>query len=814
VKSLRYHIRQAFLQFRRSPGVTMAAVLCLAIAIGGGAVLYQTAVEALLQPSPATMPNRVVRIYTAFEGSIPYGSISYPDFEDIRDQIEAFEYVVIATPLPMNLASEDRSERTWGEIVSADYFHCLGVDITMGRSFLPEEGVTEGTHPVVVISHRLWKNRFGGDPDILSKQVYINGNSFSIIGVAPEGFNGDSVGLVMRLWVPVMMHAEAAPRLSGFRNRGNHSFRSSICRLKDGVTVAEATERVRALSARLAEQYPDDYAGKSLIVMPENEASLDPMVRADFQRFITFGFVIIALLLALTCANVAGLLLARTAGRRKEIGIRLALGVSRSRLMGSLLAESAVLAVVAGLFGYWIANVLGGFINRIEIPMDIPLEVGSTGGNWPYISFIFLATGIAAIIVGLTPAIHASRVDIVSSVKAGDGASPRRAAWSRRLMVMIQVAASLVILVGGGLVLKSLRNIQSVDPGFDPANQLVANVDLALQGYSREEGEVFYRDLKERLGMLPGVKAVGMALTIPLSLSMQQHRLQPEGYESPDQDPIIIDVNTVDEGYFEAMGIPIAEGRAFTVFDDEDAPLVIIVNEAFRNRYWPGESPLGKRARRGDDTWYTVVGMVPTGKYFSLGEDPKPYFYYSSAQEYTGAMNLHIRTTEDPLSYTDAIRSEVAALDPTLPVSELNTMRGRIGFALMPYRIATVVMWTFALVAMLLASIGLYGLVAYMVQRQTRELGIRMALGAQRSSVLYYVVGRGMRLTVAGLAVGLVLAIGICFMASKVLVGLDPIEPLSLSVSLILMSVIAFLACLFPARRATRINPSDALRVE
>ncbi len=807
-------VKYAFRQLRNNPGVTGAAVLCMAIAIGGGAVLYSTAVLTLLQPSLASEPDRVVRIYTRWEGANEYNSMSYPDFEDIRREVNAFEHVVLATPLPMNLAINDRSRRAWGSLVSWDFFQCFGAEMELGRSFLPEEDDTEGTHPVTVISYGLWQDRFGADPDIIGRQIHINRYPFTIIGVAEEGFYGDSVGLVMRLWVPVAMHSQAAPVLPDIHVRDDHMFRSVICRLSPGVTFEQAEEEVGSLRERLAERYPDIYTGKTYNMLPEEEASLDPMVRAGFRQFITFGFVIIGLVLILSCANVAGLLLARTAGRRREIGIRMALGAGRGRLMRSLLAESAILAFLAGILGFLITLALNSASNGISVPMDLPMEVG-TGNvtSWSDILFIILSISAATLLISLTPALHATRENIVTALRSGNNMLSRRAAFSRRMLVTVQVAASLTLLVGGGLVLRGMQHMQDIDPGFDPDNQLLVSLDLAMQGYSEEDGRNFLRDLESRLVTLPGVEAVGMALNVPLSLTSQTHGCEPEGYEVPEGERLLVMVNTIDEGYFTAMGISILEGRGFTAFDDGDSQPVLVVNEAFRNRFWPGESPVGKQVKHAD-TWYQVVGMVPTGKYFALSEDPQPQYYYAFKQHYFGMMTFHIRVGSNPLTLVDAVRREVAELDPMLPMGELNTMASRISFSLMPYNIATGVMWMFGFIAMLLASIGLYGLVAYFVNRQTQEIGIRMALGALNGDVLRFVVGRGMRLAFVGLGIGLICSVGVTVLASAALPGISLFEPLLMVIPLLLLAVIALLASLMPARRAIRITPVDALRVE
>jgi predicted permease len=807
-------LRLAVRQLRRRPGVTVAAVFSLAIAISGGAYLYGTAVETLLKPSTAADPARVVRLYTAWEGSLPYGSISYSDFEDLRDGVEAFESAVVTAMMPMYLNVGERTQRIWGGLVSGGYFQTLGVGMALGRAFLPEEDLTEGTHPVAVISYAFWQNRFGGDPEVIGRKVEINRHPFTIVGVAEKGFYGDSVGLVMPLWVPAAMHEVATPLLTGFHIRDNHSLRSIIARLKPEATLAQAEEQVAAVRERLAGTWPDLFVGKTYRVYPEREASLDPLVRRDFARFITFGFVMVALVLLLASSNVAGLLLARTAGRTRELGIRMALGAGRGRLVRTLLAESLVLGGLGGLAGLVLSMVMNRASAGLSVPIDVPLSI-STGKTLNPSDFYFMlaATVVVTLLIGLTPAIQALREDVVASLKSGDGRRPHRAHLARRALVAVQVAVSFALLAGGGMVLKGLRHMQQIDPGFDPDGQLVAGLDLTLQRYSEEEGRRFFTDLKERLLGLPGVEAVGLAFSIPLSLMMQTHGVEPEGYEVPEGERLLVDVNTVDEDYFTAMGIPILEGRAFTRFDDPAAPPVVIVNEAFRDRFWPGASPIGRRIKHGE-TWYEVVGMVPTGKYLGLGEEPRPYYYYAFAQDYIGMVNLHIRTSGNPLALAPAVRREVAELDPSLPVGELNTMRGRTAFALMPYTIATGAMWVFGLLSILLASIGLYGLVAYFVNRQRREIGIRMALGARERDVLWHVVGRGLRITLIGLAIGLVFALGTSVMVSGLIRGLHPIEPLVLGIPMLLLTAIALAASWFPARQAVRISPVEVMRSE
>lgn len=807
-------LRLAARQIRHRPGVTLAAILSLAIAISGGAYLYSFAVDTLLQPSPAEDPSRVVRVYTAWEGSMPYGSISYPDFVDLREQVDAFQSAVVSTPLPMNVRTGDRPERIWGSLVSGEYFQTLGVGMTLGRPFLSDEQTSEGAYPVAIISHAFWQDRFAADPEIVGREIEINRYPFTIIGVAEKGFFGDSVGLMMQLWVPTAMHEIAAPILEGFHDRDDHVFRSIIARLEPGAGFQQAQQQVAAVREQLARSYPGLYTGKSYRLFPEREASLDPLVRQDFVGFLSLGFVMVALVLLLASSNVAGLLLARSAGRTRELAIRMALGAGKGRLIRTLAAESLVLAGFAGVLALVFSLGLNAATAGLDVPLDMPLSVSSgTLLTFEEILFILAATVVTTFLIGLTPALQTLREDLVSALKSGEGSASRPASLARRLLVTVQVAVSFTLLAGGGMVLIGMQHMKSIDPGFDPDHQLVVQLDLTIQRYGEEEGLRFYQDLEERLLTHPDVESVGVAFSIPLSLSSRTHGMVPEGYEIPEGERLLVDVNSVDAGYFEVMRIPLREGRFFTSEDDDETPPVVIVNEAFRDRFWPGRSAIGRRVRHGD-TWYTVVGMVATGKYLGLGEDPRPYCYYCFNQDYNGMMNLHIRTPGDPLALVATVRSEIARLDPTLPIGSVNTMRGRTSFALMPYRVATGVMWVFGLLSVLLASIGLYGLVSYFVNRQRHEIGVRMALGAGNRQVLRLVVGRGLRVTLYGLGIGLILALAAATMVGELIPGLGAVEPLALGIPLLLLAAITLAASYVPARQATRISPVETLRIE
>ncbi|MBM3791723.1 MAG: FtsX-like permease family protein, partial [Acidobacteria bacterium] len=618
-------------------------------------------------------------------------------------------------------------------------------------------------------------------------------------------------GIGADLWVPMAMRDQLYPGPAWLTSRGQRWINGVIGRLKPGIRIEQASAAVNSLLMRLREEYPNTNKGLSADLYPDSESSLHPVVRGGFTAFLSLMFAVVAAILLLACANVAGLLLARSVARRREISLRMALGAGRGRLMRQLLSESLVLASLGGaaglLLGYWLIRA----VNALRPATDIPLHV-EAGLDWNVLAFTAAATVATGFIFGLTPALAAVKHDLVSSLKQGGLLQTVATSRLRRLLVAGQIVLSCLLLVGALLLVRSLQQVRDLDLGFNPDNQLAAALDLQLNRYEESRGKQFLQDLKERLSSLPGVQAVGFAEVMPLSMHNQQAGVLPEGYQPPPEagNPSI-DHNVVDEDYFRAMGIPILQGRGFTKSDGPDAPPVMVVNQAFAQRFWAGQNAIGKRVRRGPDD-YVVVGVVKTGKYFSLGEDPKAYMYQSMRQLYQGSLNVHIRTTGNPESLSNAVREVVRALDETLPVSNLQTMNDALGFALLPARLGAGAVSAFAFLALFLAAVGLYGMISYFVSQSSRDLAVRSAMGATPGDLIRLVLRQGAFTVLPGLALGLLIAGAATRLMAGLLYGISAGDPISFLAASSVLAVVSPGAAYLPARRAAGMDPITALR--
>lgn len=811
---LRQDLRYAIRQLLQNKTFTLAAVACIALGIGANAATFSIADALLFKTAEVDDPDRLVRLYVNWSSGLKHASFSYPDYVDLREQAtDIFEGLVATSVGPFHLSTGEGTAVVWGSIVSGNYFSELGIRLARGRGFTPEESRTPGTHAVAVLSYGLWQSRFAGSPEIVGRQIALNGHAFTVVGVAGEAFRGTDMGIAAQIWAPMMMQAQLAPGENLLELRGQHWIGPVIGRMKPGVTIRQAEAAANALMTHLAEVYPDSNTGKSVEVFPEASSGLHPMLRGAFVGFMSMMFVVVGFILLLACANVAGLLLARFAARYKEIGVRLALGAGRWRLMRQLLTESLLLATLAGVSGLALGVGLLRLVSFFRPPTEFPLDLGASM-DARMISFAFLAAALTTVLFGLAPAVASARQDLVGSLKEGSRGSGGRTSRLRQALVVGQVALSLVLLLGAGMAVRSLNNARQVDLGFETDGQLVAIMDLGLQGYEEAEARQFRTALKQRVESWPGVEAVGFAEVLPLHFASQQNGALPEGFEVAEgDDSPSIDYNVVDEGYFEAMGISILRGRGFTETDAAEARPVLMVNEAFARKFWPGQDPIGKTVRTlGAER--LVVGLVGTGKYFSIGEEPKPYMYYSSHQLYRGTAVLHVRTTPDPATYFDTLRAEVRRLDPTLPVSELKTMRSSLDLALLPARLAAGVVTAFAALALLLAAVGLYGVIAYSVSQARREIGIRMALGARTWDVARLVLGRGARLTLLGMGCGLAAGVALARLMTTLLYGVSAADPLPYVAATLALATVALAATWLPARRAARLSPVNALREE
>jgi predicted permease len=820
VQDIRYGARQ----LRKNPGFTGVAVLTLALGIGANSVIFSLVHALLLHPLPVERPEQLAAVYTSDFSGTQYGTSSYPDYVDFRDRNQVFSGTVAYMPTAFSLNIDGATERAFGEIVSGNYFSTLGVAPALGRGFLPEEDRTPGERAVAVISHKLWQNRFGGDPDILGRAIKLNGHPFTIVGVAPEKHSGLIRGIASDLWVPAMMMKEASPGSDHRVERWSRGF-LVMGRLKPDVTLDQAQADFRRIAEQLFREWPQQWTNirnqsRIISLLPEGQARVMPDLRTPIVIFMAMLMAVVGLVLLIACANVANLFLARATARRKEIAIRLSLGVSRGRLIRQLITESVLVALVGGGVGLLIAAWGTGFLTAFKPPTQFPIELDMEA-NWRVLGFTFGLSLLSGVLFGLAPALAVSRPALVASLKDEAGGATGRGRL-RGALVIAQVALSLMLLICSGLFMRGLRNAGSVDPGFDADNLLVMSMDLQLQGYSETTGRNFSRQLLDRARALPGVVSGSMTDELPLVITGGSRRgITIEGYAAQPGEGREVNSSSVTPGYFETLNIPVLRGRAFNEQDREGSPGVVIVNEAFTRRYWPGQDPIGKRIQMGgsfggsnNSPYLEVIGAVGDGKYVTLGEEARPFFFMNLAQQYQSSRTLIVRTRGNPLDYLPAVRSEVAALDKNLPLYDVKTMRQHLGLALLPTRLAGSVLGVFGLVALIMAAAGIYGVMAYSVVQRTREIGVRMALGASAGAVLRLVVRSGMTLTIAGVAIGVAASLALTRLMKTILFGVSATDPVTFVAITLLLIVVALLACWIPARRAAKVDPMKALRYE
>ena len=835
MKNLWQDLRYGLRMLVKSPGFTGVAVLSLALGIGANTSIFSLVNAVLLRPLPVEEPGRLVFLFNGTRNS-PYSVVSYPNYVDYRDQIRAFSSLATYSGIALSLNVEDRAELVSGLIVSGNYFDLLGVRAALGRTFLPDEDRTPGTHPVAVISYGLWQRRFGGDPNMIGKQLALNGRSFTVIGVAPGGFNGIEPGGTSDIYVPMMMQALVRPPRAGYSGEMNPDLLSRrmagwlsvVGRLKPGVTIEQAQAEAMTIARQLEQAYPDMNRDRIATLYPVSKG--DPNARGTVLSISALFLSVVGLVLLIACANVANLLLSRASARRKEISIRLSLGASRSRLVRQLLTESVLLAFCGGaaglLLGLWGVDLFRRFpppANFFSFAFDFSLDGRVLG-------FTLLLSILTGLIFGIAPALQASKTDLVPALKDESPALDQgsRRFTLRNLLVIAQVALSLVLLVSAGLFLRSLQQARSIDPGFNPEHVLVSPLNINLLRYTRQQGQQFYRQVIERVEALPGVRSASLARVLLLSGSARTSSVMVEGRSSPDresrsegtgggevaQDTTL--ANIVGLKYFQTLGIGLLRGRDFTAQDGDGAPGVAIIGETFVRRYFPGEDPLGRRISLHGTSgpWLEVIGVARDTKYRTLGEAPAPVTYLPLLQNHETGMTLHVRTAGDPVALVAAVRRELSALEKNLPASDIRTMTELIGRSLFPARMGAALLGALGLLALLLASVGLYGVMSYSVSRRAREIGIRIALGAVRGDVLRLVLKEAMTLVAIGLGVGLGAAFVVTRLLAGFLYGVSVTDPATFAGIALLLTLVALLAGFMPARRATKVDPIVALRYE
>ncbi len=807
-QDLRYSLRTLL----KKPGFTLTVVFTLALGIGANATIFTWIKAVLLASLPGIeQPEKLVEIWGATRNNSALSS-SYVDYLDYRDQNKVLSGLIAHQVLPLNLGRSEKPERVWGAIVSGNYFDVLGVRALIGRTFLPEEDRTPNTHPVVVIGYGLWERRFGADPNVLGRTITLNEHDFTVIGVAPKDFASPFAGLALDVWTPVMMKDYVARPHFSLTDRGSR-WLMVMGRLKPGATVPQAQANIAAIASHLEQEYPqtNEQMGVAVYSVLQSPFSL----KQDMRPALAILMAAVAVVLLIACANVANLLLARAASRRKEIAVRLALGGSRGRLVRQMLTESFVLASLGAALGlaiaFWTARSLAAFL-----PPYASRASFDTRPDAVVFAFTLGLTVITTLLFGLAPTLHASKQDLVTAMKdnaATVGRGPRKVSL-RHVLVVAQVALSMVALISAGLFVRSLQEAYKADPGFDPHGVLLASFDPFLSGYDESRGREFYRRLVERIRTIPGIQSVTLARRLPLTDGgIAFANVAIDGYAPAKDEDMRLNYETVGPQYFQTMRIPFVHGRDFDERDQEGAPGVVIVNETMARRYWPGGEALGRRLKLTKD-WLVIVGIAKDVKYRSLKEAPQPFLYLPLLQDYRSNMILVARTTIEPEKMSQSVRAEVAALDPGIPIFDFKTLEEHVGISLFLQRMAATLLSIFGLLALSLAAIGLYGVMAYAVSQRTRELGIRISVGAERRDIFKLILGQGLAISVVGLLAGMVAAVAVTRLTARLLYGISATDPVTFIVIALLLLCVTLLACYFPARRATKVDPMIALRFE
>ena len=807
-RNLQYSLRT----LRKRPGFTLTVVITLALGIGANATIFTWIKAVLLEPLPGIeQPERLVEVWGATRNNSAL-SLSYLDYLDYRDRNVVFSGLAAHQVQPLNLGRGGKPERVWGAVVSGNYFNVLGVKGLIGRTFLPEEDRTPNSHPVAVIGYGLWQRDFGADPKVIGRTITLNEHDFTIIGVTPKEFGSPFAGIALDAWTPVMMKDYVALPHFSLTDRGSR-WLMVMGRLKPGVTVVQAQANIAAIARQLERTYrqTNDQMGAAVYLLSQSPFSL----KRSMQSALAVLMAAVAIVLLIACANIANLLLARAASRRKEIAVRLALGSTRWRMLGQMLTESFVLASCGAAVGltlaFWTARSLPAFLPPYGIQVSF-----DTRPDVVVLAFTLGLTVITTVLFGLAPALQASKPDLVAALKDNAAAlgQGQRKFPLQHALVISQMALSTVALISAGLFVRSLREAYEADPGFDPHRVLLASFDPFLSGHDDNHGREFYRRLIERVRTLPGVQSVTLARRLPLTLSgIAFANVVIDGYTPAKDEDMHLNYETVGPDYFRTMRIPLVQGRDFDERDNEHARGVVIINETMARHYWTGGDALGRRIKL-DKSWLQIVGIAKDVKNRTLNEALQPFLYVPFLQDYRSNMILVARTVIEPKTMFHAVRAETAALDPKIPMFDAKTFEEHIGLSLFLQRMAATILSIFGLLALSLAAVGVYGVMAYAVSQRTRELGIRISIGASRSDVLKLILGQGLTLSVVGLIGGLVTALVVTRFSAHLLYGVSSADPVTFTVIALLLLGVAVVSGYFPARRATRIDPVVALRME
>jgi predicted permease len=827
LQDLRFGVRL----LAKKPLFTTIVITILAFGIGANTAIFSLVNAVLFKPLPVSEPDQLVNIYKDHIGNWQSQefNFSYPDYQYYRDRNDMFSDLLAFALFSKALTSDGQSEIILGNLVSGNYFDVLGIKAFLGRTFLPEEDQVPNRNPVTVISHSLWARRFHGDPQVIGKVVKLNGHDFTIIGVAPTEFRGLHWATVATtdVWVPLNMAGQLEVSLDSLSRR-DWSWLNLRGRLKAEVTVEQAQAVIMVLMRQLEQANTNihrPYQDYRVRVVPTSKVRFDPRTDEILVPVVGGLMTVAGLVLLITCANLANLLLAHSAGRSKEMAVRLAMGASRGRLIRQLLIESVGLSILGGVAGLllarWMAELIVAFKPTFPIPSQLSLDVNI---DTRVLIFTLVVCCLTGVVCGLAPALQASKTNLIGDLTGNRTSSSRRRFGIRHWLIVPQVSLSLLLLLIAGLFLRSLHKAQSVDLGFDPDHTAMILLNLDLHGYDEARGREFYRSLMERARQLPGVTSASLADWPPLEQEAQRAGVYPEGGLQTNSRMYLPVFARVTPGFVKTLGIPLIRGRDFTERDTRAAPRVALINEAAANQLWPGQEAIGKqliiKAMPGDGTGsgkgqlLEVVGIVKDAKLISLSRRAMPYLYAPFEHYYSPRMRLIASSRENPAYLFGPLKKVVHELDPSLTIVQNTTLAEHMGFLLYPIVMAAVLSAGFGLLGLLLASIGIYGAAAYSVAQRTQEFGIRVVFGAQSHDILWLVMVEGIKVVLVGSSVGLLIAWATTRLLSRLLFGIGATDSLTFVAIPLGLGAVALLACYIPARRATKVDPAESLRYE
>lgn len=808
MRSLLQDLRQSLRRLRRAPGLSVVVIATVGAGIAASATVFAVIDALFWKPLPGIVEqSRLVNVHATAPDGSTFHSVSYPMWRDLGNGGGSFSGLAAFTASLVSLSEGGEPKLAVAQIVTGNYFQVLGAAPALGRFFGPSEDAVPGRDAVAVLSDGAWRRRFAADPSIVGRTVSINGHSFTVVGVARPGFLGTFLGFPFDIWVPTQMAPTLAVE-SDFETRGL-VWLEMVGRLSPGMSIEAARQRMAVLASRLAKAYPESERGVGYDLRPVT--GFEDSLRGAAVGFFAILAVLAGLVLGVAYVNVTGILLARAFAREREIGVRMALGARRSRLVRLLLAENLVLFAAGGCLGALLTTATAPQLERFRLPIALPITFDFSPG--PRVAaFALLASLAGGLLFGLLTAVSATRFVDPAALRAGASTERRSASRLRSIFVSLQVAAAVLLLVTAGLFLRTVRHAAKTDPGFDAAGLYLTNLDLSMLGYDAGKANAFFDRLVERAKGLPGVESAAVTGVFPLGPGSRTTAVSLPGRTAP-EDQIPVDFADVGESFFSTMRIPILWGRAFQSVDARGTPAAAIVNETLANRLWAGRDPIGQTLARGAET-LTVVGVARDGKYRRSWEEPRPYLYVAFRQQGRQRENLVLRASGPREALATALAVEVRRLEPALPISAVISANEHMGFSLLPQRVAGAVAGALGAVGLALSAIGLAGLVAYSVSRRTREIGLRMALGAQTKDILRLEMRRGVRVAVAGLVLGTVAALLSTRLLSGLLFGVGAIDPATFGAVLSLLTATTLAASYLPARRAARVSPTEALRSE